>query len=195
MFITGSEAITSYILKNCHDTHHNFTKWTLQPGTASFFLTPDDTFTHTLRLLGLLFEQLLPTNNINNANQINPLSTYVQNHTDRPFCQVVPHPYFWANLHNHKRLWEITDHLIKAFQTHSQWKLHHSHITDSTETDTHASSALASVSPTMAPFHDTPPRTIGTAPTTAKGPPPVVVPAATFRKAAPPKPPVPSFAG
>jgi hypothetical protein len=192
---TGCEAITSYILENCQNTHHSFTKWTLQSGTAHFYLIPDEDLTHTLRLLAVLFEQILPMNHINIANQSNPLSTHYQNHTERPSLRVVTHPTFWNNMGNHQRLWSITAHLIQAFQTHPHWKEHHSHATGSRATDTSASSSLAPVTPTSAPLQHTVPSTAGTGPTTAKGPPTVAVPAASFKKATPPSPPVYSFAG
>jgi len=194
-FTSGCEAIANHILGQCHDTHHGFEKWVLKPGHAQFFLVPNAALTHTARLLATILEELLPMNHINEANHTNPLSTYYENHTLRPYLQVVLTPAFMLNMELHELIWAVTMHLICAFQTLPQWNEHHPHTSGSGATDTPASSSTAPVIPTTAPLLSTERCVAGTGPTTAKGPPSVAVPVSAFAKPAPPQPPDASFQG
>jgi len=194
-FTSGCEAIANHILGQCHNTHHGFVKWLLEPGTAQFFLVPDAALTHTARLLGTLLEEILPMNHMNEANHTNPQSTHYENHTLRPYLRIVMAPTFLCNMGQHDLIWAITTHLIHAFQIHKQWKEQHTHTTGSRATDTPASSSTAPVTPTTAPLQNTERWIAGTGPTTAKAPPTVVIPVSTFAKPSPPQPPDTSFSG
>jgi hypothetical protein len=46
-FMNGCIAITRHFLEHCHNTHHGFTKWVVQPATGRFYLVPDAELTHT----------------------------------------------------------------------------------------------------------------------------------------------------
>jgi len=194
-FTSGCEAIANHILGQCHNTHHGFVKWLLEPGTAQFFLVPDAALTHTARLLGTLLEEILPMNHMNEANHTNPQSTHYENHTHRPYLRIVMAPSFSCNMEYHDLIWTITAHIINAFQTHEQWKEHHPHTTGSKATDTSASSSTAPVTSTTVPLHNTDQLIPGSGPTTAKEPPTVAIPGSTFAKPSPPLPPDTSFAG
>ena len=134
-------------------------------------------------------------NHINEANHTNPLSTYYENHTLRPYLQIVLTPAFMLNMELHELIWAVTMHLIYAFQTLPQWNEHHPHTTGSRATDSPASSSTAPVIPTTAPLIPTDRSIAGTGPTTAKGPPSVAIPVSAFAKLAPPQPPGASFSG
>ena len=128
-------------------------------------------------------------NHINEANHINPQTTHYENHTDRPFLRIVMAPAFLRNMGQHDLIWNITTHLIYAFQTHQKWIEYPTHYPGSRTTDTPASSSTAPATPATAPLQRTEQRIAGSGPTTAKGPPTVVIPASTLAKPSPPHPP------
>jgi hypothetical protein len=172
-FRKGCEAIVDHVLAQCHDSHFAFVKWFVEPGTANFFVMPDTTLGHTTGLLTSLLEDIMPTNYINIANQINPLSTHWENHSDRPLLRVVLGLAYRNNRSQHDQIWNITLHLINATQTHPNWSEHSTHHPGSRTTDTSASSTTVTRS----------------GPTTAKGPPTNVVPTPAIAKPSPPQPP------
>ena len=189
LFTSGCEAIANHILVQCHDAHHGFDKWLLESGTARFFLVPNASLLHTVRLLGTLLEEILPTNHINAANHNNPQTTNYEIHTDRPFLRIVLAPSFTHHTEQHDLIWHLTLHVINAFQTHENWIEYPTHHLSSRTTDTSASSSTAPATPTPAPLQRVEPSFAGSGPTTAKGPPTVAVPASTLAKPSPPQPP------
>jgi hypothetical protein len=188
-FMTGCEAIATFILAQCHDTHFNFAKWLIEPGSAHFFLVPDATLCHTTVLLATLMQDIMPTNHINMANRTNPQSTYCDNHTDRPLLRIVMGSAYRRNMGQHDQIWNITLHLIHAIQNHPNWIEHPTHHPGSRTTDTSASSTTAPASPEPAPLQRTEQIVAGSGPTTAKGPPPMVIPTPALPKPSPPQPP------
>jgi hypothetical protein len=188
-FTKGCEAIVAHILAQCHDSHFGFVKWLIEPGTAQFFLVPDTGLCHTTGLLASLLEDIMPTNYINTANQINPLSTHWENHSDRPFLRIIMGPAYLNNMGQHDQIWNITLHLINAIQTHPNWIEHSTHHPGSRTTDTAASSTTVPASPEPAPLQRTEQIVAGSGPTTAKGPPTNVVPTPALAKPSPPQPP------
>ena len=194
IFTKGCEAIAQHILMQCHDVHHGFDKWVVQPGTGRFYLVPAAALMHTLRIISTALEELLPTTHILAANHNNPQTTTFDNHTDRPFLRVALVPSITFNSGQHDQIWNLTQHMIKSFQTHENWVEYPTHYPGTQATDAPASSSTAPTAPTPAPLQRTEPTIAGSGPTTAKGPPPAATPAPALAKPSPPQPPD-SFSG
>ena len=82
-------------------THHDFTKWVVQPGTGRFYLVPDAELTHTIRVVASALEDILPMAHILAANALAPTVTQY----------AIQHDF----------MWQLTHALIQAFMAHDNW--------------------------------------------------------------------------
>jgi len=166
-FTKGCEAIVEHIMKQCHDVHHGFNKWVVEPGTGRFYLVPNAELTHTVRLIATALQELLPTAHILAANENNPQTTTFDNHTDRPFLRLTLVKAITLNSGQHHLFWNLTLALINEFQTHEKWVVYPGAPT----TDTAASSSTAPAPPTPVPLQRTEPPIAGSGPYSTKAPP------------------------
>ena len=166
-------------------------------------------------LMASLLQEIMPINHINIANRTNPQSTYYVNRTDRPLLRIVPGPAYRHNMGQHDQIWNITLHIINTTQNHPNWIEYPTQHPRSRTSDTPASSTTAPAPSEPAPLQREEPssahlgqcriidaagatvthpvrgaRPAGSGPTTARAPPPGVVPTPALSKPSPPQPPV-----
>jgi hypothetical protein len=174
--MNGCILITRHFLEHCHNTHHGFTKWVVQPATGRFYLVPDAELTHTIRVIASTLEDILPTAHILAANRDNPHSTTVVNHTERPFLRIALAHTVTQYSVQHDHMWQLTHAMIHAFMTHDNWATNHPPPplpnTNAPTTDTAAAPSDAPADPAPVPSLNIDVPMAGPGPVTTKAPPP-----------------------